>query len=1454
MKIISRLITAIVLVATLVLSACQDEEFAPFPSASVPDASGVTRALNATSSLKQNADGTWTANCRVPLVGEGRVVDDIANQLVSAVDLSDKSSMDNLVDTDLTNPAVMGKNVAGVQLIANQIVSVRDLERTYAGGQTVGFTYTMSNPTLLNVDLLKGFWIQTYYKGEKTSDYMVGGSGDTNVLNLNLLSTLNNDGIQSLSFQTTKPFDEVAIGFSGVDADVLAVLGNLELYYFFVGDNEVKPVYNGSAYFPDASLNTKLTSTLLQDYGEKLVDANTSDGVTMELIIKLLGGLGGLFGDTSRMTVNLGKTVEAGTEIGFYMNEVNVLQVGLLDGIEFRTYDEEGNEVERIAVDATGLLGVSAIGGGKSLMGITVKKPCSQIQIRFTGLDLNIGGTTLYYAYVRDAVKPDISSYFSTGDVTINGNSYHLPQPSEGSVSWSLATAPSGSAPSIDLEQNKIIGMTVDGDYVLNGTYTYTDASGQQQSQAVSFTIHRLTASVGDNCNQLIGEALNAEAYIPQGGGSLISTQDVDSIDNVVNDNPNDYATYHKELSIANNIGLIGVRLGEGKEIVASESHPMRVGFTMQTQSTFLGVGALQFFRIVLYKGDAEVDRSVTDANNLISADLIGSQGNKVRMGFTTTKTFDRIELWSSGVLELDLGNAWRVYNAFYEDGSEDGGCSGYDASDACIEMLTTVHGAEINYEETKIGGVATVAGSFNNLSYIIDDDKNSYATISATTLLGGTTVAVKFDKMQPGTQVGFIVSDPAFVLNGIGVLSGTKLEVYNQGVRVGLAGGTTSGEVLGLDLIGYDGKAYVETTPTTEFDEVRIIFPAVLDALDIIRINGAYIRRDTDGDGIPDCAEDEENPTPPVIDFTIDEAKAETEHGCGTSTIRINITRISGGGDEVWNTVVGKGFTLVCYDAFRGGSVRRDVVLDENHGFTLYDMEPGDYYISIRKDGVTLYNGVHAALHPTQTTWKQAPDDTDWNNWNNWTDGAPWTCTNVIIPGNCVRYPELAEADENYCANLHIADGGEIVHTQYLDRYDYAWVEHSLQPGSYYMLSAPLKQMVTGDLFVPARFGGDHSTEAYFTSLTPMTSPESRFTPRVFQRFWSSTAPGKIVGQDGSLQTVEVGVDQTNWTAPFNAVAEPYRPGMGFSVRTDGAATFRFPKTHTQYTYFDAAGHSTGLTEPVVRTTSEIGRLLTDDMTGKADYQVSVNNQKAGNTFVVGNPFLTHIDIAKFLQANPGLSAVTLNDGVSNITISKAEGGVIATEEGYTHIAPMQAFYVTTTTSGTELTVTFTADMQQQMPGYNISRSSASATRALTRSLPTGHNSLRLTATCGGHSSSCLVRISASAADAYRTGEDTKLLVDADMQPAVTVFTTADGQALSIQQRRGGTKIPVGLHLKQKAKVTLALAHAAGDAWSDWVLLDCLTGRRYPLSGSFTYLDLGLVDTQSGRLCLIRK
>ena len=332
---------------------------------------------------------------------------------------------------------------------------------------------------------------------------------------------------------------------------------------------------------------------------------------------------------------------------------------------------------------------------------------------------------------------------------------------------------------------------------------------------------------------------------------------------------------------------------------------------------------------------------------------------------------------------------------------------------------------------------------------------------------------------------------------------------------------------------------------------------------------------------------------------------------------------------------------------------------------FILSAMPVGDYYIAIYDPtGTNLYyNGIHSTVHPLRTTWKVNAASSNWNDWNNWSDGSPWQCTDVIVPSGCVLYPVLLQGSVNYCNNLHFAPNAEIVNTHYLN-YAQAWVEMALQAGRYYMLSAPLKATYTGDMFIPATMNGTQNND-FFVTLNETTSPENRFNPRIYQRLWSHDAPGqKISG--GTLTAVTVIPDKTNWTPPFNALNQVYPVGSGFSLLADREAvsntvlTFRFPKVHTRYNYYNAAGQGTAYSETVTR--SLPGRFIYENSSGSLTfpYVVTVTNKVAGTTFLVGNPFMAHIRIDQFFADNPTVTSIKVYDGNSNNSVIRADGTLL--------------------------------------------------------------------------------------------------------------------------------------------------------------------------------------------------
>ena len=1420
----------------LSVASCQDEDY-PFVDTPGNNTPPTTRATEIASALTQDANGHWKASRRVPLVGIGRIVDNYSDALVSVAGW--KENIANLVDTDISNSTSFS-GVANADLLANQIASVRDLNRVYAGGQEAGFVYRTSTNGVLELSVLKSFWIKTFLRGELQETK--GGDPKVETLELNLISAGNNNGKQALSISASldKPFDEVRIGMSGVNAEVLK---SLELFYAYVGENEEQKCIQGNPDFPDVKIhdggNGSWTSIKFLATSKQLVDENTTNGVSIGTLGSLLGGLFGGFW----ATVDFGKTIPAGSEVGFILTQGNLLSLDIGNTMTLTTFNENDEKQEEFAVGS--VLGVSAIGGGKSAVSLVTTKPCSQIKIYLFKIAVNLGATVINYAFVRDETKVDQSAYLSLPDVTIHTGSYYLVPPKTGSIRYAVTSAPQGSNPQIDKDASgkyRITGMNVNGDYRILAVYTAPDGTVMQET----FTITKEVNTGGSECNKIITNEAEyaAEAYLPQGGGGLLTIDGKDEfLQHVVSSSTEDYVTYASGVSIAANVAIVGVKLGDGKSIKPATSGKNRVGFTIQTNTNVLGADVLKFMRVRLKKNGAYLNgNSVTENNDAVSAGLIGNSGVKTRLSITTDHEFDAIELWTSGVLNINT-NSFRIYNAFWEPETEN--CTS-SALEPCLELMTPVnYGAEINYEETKTVGVASVGSSFNNLGNMLDGNMATTALLTQTQVGGAMTVAVKFTPVSIGQQVGFILKKVTGLADA-DLIAISTLKLYSKGAEVA---STAAGGVLGLDVIGNGDYQYVSTiTKHDQVDEIRITFGSALSALKNIQIAGMFTRPDTDGDGFPDCSEEQEQGGNKLAS-----AVAEPEHVCEGSPVTIRLTATVGTDLPAGN------YTLKFTDITgKNNILPQSIPLAAGNTLTVNNLPAGDYYINVTSDAdnQTFWNGVHVVVHPQETTWKSHNRSTDWNDWSNWTNGSPWDCTNVIIPAGCTSYPDLQAAASNYCRYIHFEHGGEVVNTHHLN-YLKAWVELSLQPGRYYMLSAPLHNMVTGDMFIPRSLNGNHSTAAKFNDLDQANSPENRFAPRIFQRFWSANTTGKKI-TNGNLNDVIVTPDETNWTAPFNALNEAYNPGMGFSVRAEketlptGKLTFRFPKSHDSYTYFRPNGASTGKTETIGRDAAYAGRFIYEQPGADFPLRLTVNNHKEGTTFLIGNPFMTHINLPKFLAENTHVTSVKVYDGNRNNSQILADGELLSNGDTYHYMAPMQSVFATVATPGTSLTVTFTEDMLLQVPG--------NVTRSLSRNIMPRQRagSLQITATDNhGHSASTLLRLSAHATDGYRPEEDSRLLFNNEAETPLHLFTEADGKALDIQQLRGSTSgmhIPLGFRLKAASNVRLSLHHLPGDGWSDWTLWDSRTDKRYSLQESAIEIELGQTGTHVGRFFLIKQ
>lgn len=1412
---------------TVVFYSCRDEDL--LPSVQSFEQGGTRAEAASTSGLDVVQDATYGAtykpNCRVPLVGEGRVINQITKNLVGVLSNSD-NKLEYLVDKNLDN-SVSLKGLAEVNA-GLPILSVKDVNRVYydsSNGIKVGFLYKAPGG-LLSLNVLQGFWVKTYLKGKEQDGSSTSGSGDNfKLLNLNLLNV--SGGLSEISFTTTKPFDEVRIGCASIDVNVLS---GLEFYYAFVGENPKKIAAETYAY-PTA----KQEKPAHLGTGD-LVNKNLNDGPVCELVSGLLGGL------TCR--VDFGATIPVDSEVGYYTTGGGLASISL-GATKLNAYDTSDNNPQSINTESG--IEVSALAGGaREFSMILTKENAQRLELDLpSGINL-LSAVRVHYAYSRDPVEIDVSSYFTIGNDTISTDYYNLPTPSDGTVSYSLFSSPDGATSSIS--GNHMTGMTVNGDYVVKAVYTREEKE-TSWSYAV---IHRNKKEAEAGCNTMMintsgseGQYTVVESSGSQGGISLFNK--INNRQNLVDGDYTNYAEATNVLSLIQFGSLAGVHSSQD---IAPQGGKTRVGFVMQTNNQLLGADVLKFFFIRLYKDGEEVFSGLTAENDAIGVGLVGNDGSKLRFYVETDKTFDQVELWTAGLLNVNL-NTFRLYYAFYEPTT----CEEYaGTSEACMEMITAQkHGATINYAETKSSSAASVGATMNNLSYVIDNSQQTAASIVAgVSLISRSTVAVKFNSIRGGQPLGAILRTPGYVLNA-SVLQNVTIAAYNGGQAV--ASESTSGGLASIEVISDAGLAYMEVTPLQDYDEVRISFPSLADALETVWLSGFYIRPDANGNGIPDCAEEPDDQGETDITY-----RSITEHVCVDETTYLGNVRIF---VDAQDDKVGTKLTFTCYPYNGNGQkIEQEAELrqDDKGYFFELSLPVGDYSIS----GLSTYNGLRAQVHPLKTTWKRNASDTDWNNWSNWTDGSPWGCTNVVIPAGATRYPDLnawGSVDKfyggNYCANIHFEPGAAVLNTQYLE-YDCAYVEMEVQSGMYHMISTPLHGMITGDMFVSPEM------PAYFTPLNGATYREVRHNPIVRQKMYSRAVTTATSGTNGTV------VATADWSRTFNAVAQPYEQAQGIKmmVGNEGDGTsyrLRFPKAYTEYNYYTLSGRWVK-----EETLPEGAR----NMNGKFAYEESgfkpenagrsftfkLRNEEQGATyFVAGNPFMSYLDIKTFLTENKqSVQAIRIIDsesvfgeeeGLVRISLGKNGdlGFDVAGEQSNT-IAPLQAFYVEALEGYTSdnVNITYTSDMFVQPSASTATRSSRSA------SVPTA-GEMKISAVSGNSVSSCSLIRSAGASDAYNAKEDIVSLIDEDFMPKVKVYTVADKRALDIQKMSNATRVDLGFMVKdgsQQTEFTLDY----GSNWKGWTLVDKQTGKRYLLDGTSLTVNAGAMKSNDGRFYLVKE
>lgn len=1408
-----------------------------------------------------------------------------------------------LTDEDLDNYAQVNAIVkAGVT--ADPMVSVRDIDNYYSRGTVAGFAIVASSgSSVLSLDIIKALSIGFYRDGKLQGVKAVREGQDGTLITLKLIQIPGSSDVCALlTAKSDWLFDEVSLDCSGgVQADVANLY---KIKYAFVGSESEFPITitdeNGTGgidayneHFKDENKKIEFGSMkgwnpvllgipfpFTSDHAKKMYDSDTTNVAVITPILSV-GYQGGAKFMVNNAVNSNAEAFDAGMEVGYKYNMAGALALKAGAWINILLFDRNGNKVQEETISAQ-VLGLSLIQANSGMISVKSKVPFSGCEIRFlTVLSVDVGGIGIHYGFVRAApdvyhhcdIRPTISS-----NVCESQTSFRLRSNSGVSVTWALSGA--WSLTGQDIMNSTSVKVTPDG-HVYNmtkGKYTFRATAKDGCSDETTITVGSFNDGNTPCGNPLVNGmdnpkdsiyALTDKIY--QSSGSLLSISELKNPWNILNKDDNTYAEYISGLNLADNLCIIGIKRVDGKLIYdATDRHddetteeavkraaPKRIGFVVEANATVLNLHALQFLQIRCYNKGKEVYRHLISENNAIGAGVAGSDRvQKIRYSIEVPATdgdgkqiqMDEFQLWNSGVLNLG-GSVLRIYYAFIEEASDD--CSSPLACGSLVLSNRNSH-TVINADETKFGGTVNVLAIDDNLGYLVDGDLNTYMAVANTVSVGvGQTFAVKMGRtLDYHHQLGVIIDNKTF-LAAVKVGGWITFSTYKDGKPTGDE--YTDWKVIGAKVAGYGDKNILFFQPKNAYDEIRFTVANIVGLLDVQKFYGLVVRGDVDNDGIPDC-KDDCSCTDEVEDIAVNQV-------CVGDDITVTASGLPGAQ-----------YYLVFDDKSAGKNGVVDMVAtsatQNNIAYTYTTTTPGEYQLTFYDGSGTPLSSVVYKVHPLQTRWLTTASNNEWNKWDNWSDGSPYCCTDAIISSDANVFPVLGTAEHpaDYCCKDIFFEPRTAVENITSLNYRKAWVEMELKPNMYYNLSAPLKQMYTGDMFVPTG-----AYPACFETLTEQNCAENRFNPSFYQRLWATAAPGKIALKDGNggitLGDNTLGVLETKWSRHFNAVAKEYAAGEAFSLWVDNGTlpadrTFRIrlPKTHNLYHYYNDYDHEEMGKEQVGKDPLQIyrfvyetgaegnlkaeykykseGKEVSEERTvfvGQDQYQITLKSDVPTNTFMLGNPFMSHLDLEKFLAVNTNVASVSMQLAKSEQTVAMVAGTTLSTG-GTQTVAPMQSFYLTTNTEpSTSATILLTKEMinnkgtsedkgEGKMPGL----------RVRVESLTNGSQSAAL----------LLTHEAVAAADINSAAAPT--IMDGEAKADVKVFGINSGNGFDIMPLADIT--PLGIYLSKSDSIIIKVESENGADANEYVLHDNLTNTDYAVGNSLTVAG---AETSLGRFVI---
>lgn len=929
---------------------------------------------------------------RRALVGPGCTINSIGDgvQVVSGT-----ANLQNLCNDDLDDYATIPALV-GATVVANPIISIKDNQHYYAGGTEAGFVIcAKSDASILTLDLAQFYKIQFLKDGEKVGDLQPISTGKSVTgLGLSLLTFPGSDQVNKL-YMATAPgnFDEIKLVQCGVDANVLSAIN---IKYAFVGKAREYTITNNeengiSKYAEEQGRKTFTLDAQGKKPTHILGEVSRGDVIDEKLDNGYAAVVGAVVPVSTPVTVvakpSDGKEAfPKGTEVGFKFNGFNLANLSVGSGVELTLFNKENKEIGKYDI-SNKLLGLGLIEDTKDGE-VVMRAPAafSAAKIFFKGIGIQVGGTSVNYAFVRMA--PDAASHHcpinatSSRDVSGSVNQFQLQHNKDVDVTWSVQSYPEGAA---DVEVVSTSGLV--SNLSLPGKYVFraTAADGCYEETTLNYAPKYVAEEHGVDI--LVNKEGEKPKYVlsDKFGGGLIQIFDrMMNRSAILTTSLNDFTYRQPGVEVAANKGLVGIKTADGSNFAdglngnaRAFNGKMKVGFVVSAKATGLDANVLKLYNIKLYNKGNEVTGDVTTHWDAISAGLIGKEETHkmcLNVEVPAGCVFDEIVLYSTGVLSADLSQL-NIYYAYVADAEADNATTNPIYGAQVVSTNNT--NASIDFVNTQMVHVANIGNGYDELSNLIDDSMGTYLTLPLGANLGGATISVNMGKVvDKGQQLVMVTQNLALGL-GASLGEGLKLTTYLDGEK---QEELTSWKVLGADVIGSKGDSYAVLNPTKSFDQVRITPVKALSALENLQIKGFALRTDMNDDGTLNGYDDL---------LVLDEDKSldvKKTYTGAKMLLRRTFTKSADNDKKGWNSIIlpvdmtaaqvkeafGEGVQMAKFDRLEDNWIKfstvdvavEDVVLHKNTPYIIYPTkEPlGNYSYTIDGETNTLNGPVYVA------------------------------------------------------------------------------------------------------------------------------------------------------------------------------------------------------------------------------------------------------------------------------------------------------------------------------------------------------------------------------------------------------------------------------------------------------------------------------------------------------------